>query len=77
VFLGLSDVPPTSRLSNWFKLLQGRSVLQETVPDRSMEQIPASIVPPSEESCDTIPRPASTHTCMGLHDPLYIGDIVA
>jgi hypothetical protein len=35
-------------------------VLQVTVPDQSMEQVPERIVPPSKESCNTIPSPANT-----------------
>jgi hypothetical protein len=36
-------------------------VLQETLPDQSTEQIPASIGSPHEKRCDTIPRTPNTH----------------
>jgi hypothetical protein len=39
--------------------------LQESIPEQSTEHIPASIVPPSEERCDTIPPLANTH----MHKP--------
>jgi hypothetical protein len=33
---------------------------KKTFPGQSMQQIPASLVPPSEESCATMPRPPNT-----------------